>query len=213
MKNIQEHFEQLEFLLQTISKQIEPFQQNEALKAKLNQLQAIEDTIQKLQKDKTPIPDDLRDLKLKLVCDTEEWQKAEKIKQKLHSLLKEYNYIFQPLENSIKQKKRRKRRKKKMKLGRRIGMIDLLNADIIPVDTMLCSTYKGIQYEGRINSNGKIVTKIDGKTQLFNSPSAAAVALTNLSQNGWTWWFVSNDGKKRELDYYRKEYLKNEAKR
>ena len=213
MKNIQEHIEQLEFLLQTISEQIEPYLQNETLKEKDNQLRAIENTIQKLQKENTPIPDDLRDLKLKLVCEIEAWQDSEKIKKQLYSLLKEYEYLFQPAITTTKPKKRRKRRKRKQKLGRRIEMIDLLKAGIIPKDTIIFRAYKGIRYEAQIDKNGKIVTTINGRSQSFKSPSAAAVALTNLSQNGWNWWFVSIDGKKRELDYYRKEYLKNEVKR
>jgi hypothetical protein len=213
MNDIQEHIKQLEFLLQTISEKIEPYQQSEPLTEKQNQLHAIESTIQKLQKDNTPIPDDLRDLKLKLVCEIEAWQDAEKIKKQLQSLLKEYNYLFQPAGTSPTIKKRRKRKKRKKKIGRRIEIIDLLEAGVLPKESIIFRTYKGIRYEARIDNNGKIVAIVNGKKLNFDAPSAAAKALSGLDQNGWTWWFVSIDGKKRELDHFRKEYLKHEAKR
>lgn len=213
MKNIQDNIEQLEDLFQKISEQLKPYLQSEMLTAKQNQLHAIESTIQKLQKESTPIPEDLRDLKLKLVCEIEEWQDAEKVKKNLYAIQQKYKHLFQSSETKTRPKKRRKRKKRKTKLGRRIEVVDILKAGIMPKDTVIFRTYKGIRYEAHVADNGKIETVLNGRNLKFDSPSAAAKELTNLEQNGWTWWFVSVDGKKRELDYYRKEYIKNETER
>ncbi|MBD3339593.1 MAG: hypothetical protein GF353_10815 [Candidatus Lokiarchaeota archaeon] len=213
MNDINEQIKQLELLLQNISKELKSLQPTETLVEKQNQLHAIENTIQKLTKDNVPIPNDLRELKLKLVYEIEQLPDIEEAKKRLALVFKDYQEIFQPAAVKKRTLKRRKRRKRRKKLGRRIEVIDLLKAEIIPKDTVIFRTYKGIRYEAQIDRNGKIVTTFNGRVQMFDSPSAAAVTLTNLSQNGWKWWFVSIDGKKRELDYYRKEYIKNEAKR
>lgn len=52
-----------------------------------------------------------------------------------------------------------------------------------PAGTVFRATYKGEQYQGKIESGALVV---DGKR--FDSPSAAAVAITGNPVNGWTFW-------------------------
>ena len=53
----------------------------------------------------------------------------------------------------------------------------------LPVGTELRATYKGQTYLARITSGALV---FDGKR--FNSPSAAAMAITRNPVNGWTFW-------------------------
>ena len=53
----------------------------------------------------------------------------------------------------------------------------------LPAGTELRATYKGQTYLARITSGALV---FDGKR--FNSPSAAAMAITRNPVNGWTFW-------------------------
>ncbi|HJX10498.1 MAG TPA: DUF4357 domain-containing protein [Candidatus Binatia bacterium] len=59
-----------------------------------------------------------------------------------------------------------------------------------PLGTEFRATYKGQQYEGKVESGALV---IDGKR--FDSPSAAAVAITGNPVNGWTFWECRLPGK------------------
>lgn len=59
-----------------------------------------------------------------------------------------------------------------------------------PASTEFRSTYKGRTYSGRVH-DGALV--IDGKS--FDSPSAAAVAITSNPVNGWRFWECRLPGK------------------
>ena len=59
-----------------------------------------------------------------------------------------------------------------------------------PLGTEFRATYKGKSYFGKVDDGGLVV---DGKR--FKSPSAAAVAITGNSVNGWTFWECRLPGK------------------
>jgi hypothetical protein len=59
-----------------------------------------------------------------------------------------------------------------------------------PIGTEFRAAYKGQTYNGKVESGGLVV---DNK--LFNSPSAAAVAITGHAVNGWTFWECRMPGK------------------
>jgi hypothetical protein len=52
-----------------------------------------------------------------------------------------------------------------------------------PLGTEFRALYKGQRYNGKVETKGLV---INGK--LFNSPSAAAVAITGNPVNGWNFW-------------------------
>ena len=66
----------------------------------------------------------------------------------------------------------------------------------LPAGTELRATYKGQTYLARIASGALV---FDGKR--FNSPSAAAMAITSNPVNGWTFWEcrLPGQGKWRSL--------------
>ena len=59
-----------------------------------------------------------------------------------------------------------------------------------PSGTEFRASYKGQTHHGKVDSGGFVV---DGKH--FNSPSAAAVAITGHPVNGWTFWECRVPGK------------------
>jgi len=59
-----------------------------------------------------------------------------------------------------------------------------------PTGTEFRSSYKGRTYTGRVNDGALLV---DGKS--FDSPSAAAVAITSNPVNGWRFWECRLPGK------------------
>src|SRR5881275_1380771 len=68
------------------------------------------------------------------------------------------------------------------------------------VGTKLNARYKGQTYTAEVVLNPEatgdrpIGYKVEGKDQLFKSPSAAGTAVTGLACNGWAFWSVGEPG-------------------
>ena len=64
------------------------------------------------------------------------------------------------------------------------------------VGTQLHAKYKGVTYRAEVvlhpNATGDrpIAYKVEGKDELFKSPSAAGTAITEKACNGWAFWTV-----------------------
>jgi|GEM_PF-1268123 hypothetical protein len=71
----------LEELLNSLTDYFHEFADIEIYNQKNNQLNSIEFSIKKLRSSNTPIPDDLRRLKIKLIHDLEEYKVAKDIKK------------------------------------------------------------------------------------------------------------------------------------
>lgn len=210
MNNLNQHITQLKVVLQEIEEYLDKYTDEDLLAEKVSQLNNIEKTIRNLQKDNTAIPAELRELKLSLVNETDHWQEAKKRKPEIIGLL--HNFITKHADNkinkvTIKQEKRIIIKPRVKKFTEQVEISDLLEAGILKNGVELYRTYKGHNFTAIIKDSGSIETQINGKLEQFSTPSAAAVAVSNKSQNGWIWWYTSFEGTKRELDYYRKKYL------
>src|ERR1700675_2218 len=68
----------------------------------------------------------------------------------------------------------------------------------LSVGTKLYARYKGQTHTAEVVLNPEatgdrpIAYKVEGKEQLFKSPSAAGTAITGLACNGWTFWTVGD---------------------
>src|SRR5437773_7543252 len=68
----------------------------------------------------------------------------------------------------------------------------------LSVGTKLYARYKGETYTAEVvlnpeaTGNRPIGYKVEGKDQLFKSPSAAGTAITGLACNGWAFWSVGD---------------------
>lgn len=67
-------------------------------------------------------------------------------------------------------------------------------------DTQLRAIYKGKVYEAMIADGG-----IQFNGELYASPSAAAIAVTQNNVNGWRFWQLQKDGTWITLDDYLKQ--------
>lgn len=204
MSNWQDHITQLKVVLETIHQELAPYSDQTSLKEKQVQLQSIENTINQLQKSNTSVPDELRELKFRLLKELDTFSEAAAIKAEIQHLLTPY---FQPAKQRPNRKKpKRKKASKPAQPESRITLAQLIDAGVLPVPLVLTRKYKGKIYQANITQKGTIEMTLNGQTEVFDSPSAAAVAATNKSQNGWTWWIIEHDSSHATLNDYRKKF-------
>ena len=80
MSQLHEHVAQLKMLMKSLKHELSPFIDHARLKEKQSQLQFIENTIVQLQKSNTPVPEELRQLKFKLLKEMDAFSEALTIK-------------------------------------------------------------------------------------------------------------------------------------
>lgn len=200
-----EQVNQLKLLLDDLKQELLPFLDQASLKEKQSQLQSIEKTIVQLQKNNTPVPEELRQLKFKLLKDIDIFFEAQKFKQEILDAIS-------PLMVKGSASFRQPRIKKPANIlsnqncsESRITLKELIDAGVLPVPLNIHKTYKGHVFKACIKEDGVIECMINGSIQIFNSPSAAAVATTNKPQNGWIWWNIEGKPSTFTLDYYRRK--------
>lgn len=200
-----EHIAQLDELTKVLKEQLLPYWKPAHKKEKLAQLKSVEKSINQLQKGNTPIPDELRELKFRLLNDLELFKQAETARTEIQRVIQPFIEKSNTLKRVVKKRPEKPSIEKKEKKELRITLKNLIENKIIEPGTRLNRTYKGVEYKAVINNDGSIKIKLDDKYISFISPSAAAVAVSKKSQNGWTWWNVDGQSKERNLDYYRQK--------
>lgn len=200
-----EHIAQLDELLKILKEQLLPYWKPAYKKEKLAQLKSVEKSIHHLQKGNTPIPDELRKLKFRLFNDLELFKQAETARVEIQRVIQPFIEKSNNLKRVVKKGPEKPSIEKKEKKELRITLKNLIENKIIEPGTRLNRTYKGVEYKAVINNNGSIEMKLGDKNISFISPSAAALAVSRKSQNGWTWWNVDGQSKEKNLDYYRQK--------
>ena len=201
MTDFDNHIEEIKLLLEGLNQKLAPYKDKKNRLEKEVQLKSIEKTISQLHKGGTSIPDELRELKFKLLKEIDEFKEAENAEKKLHNVLREF--LPAPKKKPPIKKKKTQRRSS----NTRITIADLLEKGVLWPEAQLIKEYKGTVYKAVIDKNGLIKVLTINNDQQFGSPSSAAVAITNKPINGWTWWKVTDKGQVRVLDYYRKRYI------
>ena len=211
MDNIVHRIKLLEEEISEILSVLLSYDNNECFE-KHKQLIAVEKSISELKKSKTPIPDEMRHLKLKLVVEAGDYDKYQKAKINLKNILTKSvsSLVDDHKETQAKKKVPKRKRKKKHKnnLGFRVTLIELINYEILQPNTTFYSILKGKRYDCILLESGELQAKRDGKVLKFDNPSAMAKELTQMNQNGWTFWNVKLQNRDKPLDFFRKEYLK-----
>ena len=88
--------------------------------------------------------------------------------------------------------------------GRRITLLDLINAGLIQTPLELEGHSKGESYWAQVESDGTMVWH--GRP--YNAPSSAASVAVGYSEDGWRFWqFRDQDGQLKYLDELRKRYV------
>ena len=84
-----------------------------------------------------------------------------------------------------------------------VQLADLISADLVPVGTTLLPVQSGIEAEATVLPHGKIAYG----DEIFSTPSAAGVAVTGASTNGWTFWAADTPEGRFTLAALREEFL------
>jgi hypothetical protein len=210
MSSIKQHITQLKEVFRHIEEYLDKFDDESLLAEKESQLNNIEKSIRNLQKGNIPIPQELRDLKLRLVDEIERLEVSQKSKTEVVQIIDDFLQKHKPVKRKIKKRKKVISSGKKAS-NKNITIKDLLDNGIITNDCKLYRKYKGEIFYADILPDGHIATEVNGKIQIFNSPSTAAGKLTVGNQNGWTWWLTDFNGETQSLDYYRQKYLQKQT--
>jgi hypothetical protein len=208
MCKFKEKIDQIQKLLADLEIDLKPFLDLNLQQEKNAQLVSIEKSIAQLQKLGVPIPEELRQLKLRLLRELDNAKEAKETQTLLSAILKPFVQL--PKEGKIR-KERISSIESSYKSKSKIELADLIRAKLILPNTNIEKTYKGILYKAIITDNGQIQLSHNNKTEFYDSPSPAAVAIAGKRKNGWTWWKVSDGQKKEMLDYYRQKYKEYEA--
>jgi hypothetical protein len=86
--------------------------------------------------------------------------------------------------------------------GARVRTVDLFHAGLLPAGTVLTPARDDVDGIAEIDEQGRIVYD----EVAYDTPSAAAVAVTGAPANGWTFWLADTPQGQRRLDSIRSEF-------
>ena len=86
--------------------------------------------------------------------------------------------------------------------GKRVTVLDLINAGIISLGQRLSKNYKGKLYVAEIIAEGQIKLLHDKTT--WKSLSSASGYITGMSSDGWVWWKTQINGTEYVMDDLRR---------
>lgn len=180
------------------------------------QLQAVNKTIVQLTRLGVSVPEDLRNLKLRLSAkdgsetanrDVEERiEKVEGLIEQLRKLLQ----AAQSLRNRLKATGQTGGTKKRYG----VTLLELIQkGHISPEDRLELQWLKdGPTYEGKVQPDGSVMAKTANGWKKYDSLSAAAVDMAGRSLNGWWHWQrVNSDGTRTRLFEIRNRFMSEGA--
>jgi hypothetical protein len=199
MSIFKEQINRIKDMLNSFQVSIEPWLDEASFTDKKSQLKSI-------QKDNTPVPDMLRELKFQLIHELDKYKEAKEAQSLLSGNLQPY--IIPAKGNNIK-KSKTSTPKKQISNNRivRIILADIIKSDLLIPGTALFRKYKNKRFEAIITKDGKLQMVLDGHTNYYTTPSGAAMAASGKPQDGWIWWKTVLNDKVIELDYYRKKFV------
>lgn len=217
MSDIQNSLESIERWLSEIDLS-SPSSQTTISAEEKKQLLATDRAIQQLQKLGVTIPDELRNLKLKLstlesqpVADSDQGETIESVDSVISSL---HNLLSKA--KSIKQKLSAKKRVNSVNSGPKqhfgVSLGELLENGAISADAKLELQWRknGEIIEGKVLKNGHISAYTNSGWKEYKSISTAATEFAGHQLNGWTHWkIVESDGSRTSLELIRDRYLNN----
>ncbi len=207
MDDLKQSYHQLKQLMQDVMTRLQSPGPWQEVQQKEQQLQAIERTLQKMQKSDIAIPVEMREAKLRLIKELENDNEIYRIQAGLVDLLisglEDLGYNM-PKEEVIK----KKRQKRAYEKGTRISLHDLCREGLLSDGVVLYHHGKDGHYEAVIKGGKMIVKKGHANLEFYN-PSAAAVEVSGANRNGWTFWLLNFHNKMVYLDTVRKAYKKS----
>lgn len=176
------------------------------------QLHAVNKTIQQLTSLGVTIPDDLRQLKLRLsakdvgnAADAEIENRLVQAESLVESL-RELTQDARALRNRLKGSGQVSGTKKHYG----VSLEELLESGHLSTDDKLELQWKkdGPVYEGKVRSDGSVSAKTDAGWKQFDTLSAAAASIGERALNGWDHWSrIESDGSRTTLKAIRTKYM------
>ncbi len=204
MNHLQDHITRLKTDLTEFIQEAKPYLDKKLYEEKNVQLHSIERTINQMQKSNTAVPDELRNLKIRLIS---ELATIRDLQKEVVEMQKMFHALIPSKEKLVKNPKKAASKivRKQIKEHSLVTISGIIKAGIIEAPFTLVKKYKDEVFRSVVSKEGVIELLLNGEKQYFNSPSSAAVAATEKAQNGWTWWFVEKDSENIILDSYRKK--------
>ena len=179
------------------------------------QLKAVNHTIAQLQKLNVPIPDDLRQLKLRIssrdigpLSNPIDDAKLETL-NKLIASLKDLTSKAKRIRSSFKTIAKGTGTKKYYG----VQLVDLIESGLISTESRLELQWlkHGEVFEGKLLKDGRVAVRTASAWKEYDSLSTAASETTRRSLNGWSHWrLVESNGRCTSLEKIRTRYLNKE---
>lgn len=178
----------------------------------LKQLRAVNKAVEDLQRNNIPVPEDLRNLKLKLSArDVTGYQNQEAEKQ-LTAVGTLIRVLGKTIQNARSHRERLKITRpaggKKKNYG--VSLLDLIQDGLLSVDDHLELQWikNGPIHKGKVKDDGKVMVKTPDGWKSYNSLSTAASQMAERSLNGWTHWRrINSDGTSTSFEDIRSRYI------
>jgi hypothetical protein len=90
---------------------------------------------------------------------------------------------------------------------KRVTLQDLISQGLINPKQRLFKTYKDNRYEAEIMAGGQLRLLHDNT--VWNSLSGASDHITDISTDGWEWWYTEVNGQRCVMDDLRKRLASN----
>lgn len=205
---LQQKLKDLLHLLKDVSGSVKSFkEQNKEFVIK-EQLKGISNTISTFENKNLSVPAELRNLRTSLISKLSDIEETNKLFLEFQNEIRTLFNIreTEKPKEKVKTSGIRFRSKKNYPT---ISLSELVSVSLIEPNTKIVHRGRITNYSGIIMKNGTILCNIRGANKFFDTPSAAAEALSGGSKNGWDWWFIIKDGKDIPLSKFRDEYIKN----
>ena len=180
------------------------------------QLQAVNKTIQQLQRNGVTVPEDLRGLKLKLSARDVAGSQDQEVEARMKMVEKVIQALGQTIKtaDAVREKLKPKAQVIRTKKYYGIALLDLLQAGVLSTDDRFELQWlkDGPVLKGKVKADGIVMVKTQDGWQSYSSLSTAASRVAGRSLNGWKHWRrVNNDGTATSLEDIRARFINEEA--
>ena len=174
------------------------------------QLSAVNKSIQQLTALGVSIPDELRQLKLKLSAKDVSSNRAEEYDQ-VKELIGELGNLMSSAK-AVLNHTREKAKTNTPNRGRNseVSLAVLIENGYVSIHDNMELRWKksGPAYKGSFNPDGSVTVHTPSGIKNFETLSSAAMTLSNSSLNGWMcWWRINPDGSRTSMKEIRSRYL------
>lgn len=182
------------------------------------QLHTVNKAIEQLQKNRVPVPEELRRLKLQLSAKDHseaDINENDKNLKKIESLIQHMGKIIKKA-RTIKNSYKASGNVRGTSNYYGVTIHDLMKVKLLSVDDQLELQWlkAGPVFKGKILSDGTIMVKTSEGWKQYNSLSKAATQTAGKSLNGWKHWrLIKKDETSVALEDIRLQYMNKEAGR